>query len=316
MILKTNKHINIFIELSKVYDLRQTVNKLFNNFNHSNIEQLKTIVDVDSFVNEYCNLIKDKKRNYQKRRNIEAYRLDIMLQSGTTSKQVAIIESKVIKQLGIPVNYISFKVTDVVDYLVIIILDRYYYDKPKLMTIRATSDWWVDEKQIRRKEEEPNVKLKFKKGQIIKKRRVKISDKIRIFNFANEQEFTNVMYSLKMAVARVYYQFKYQVTFIPYLFKKRSYKLRNSDSEGNWFAYNKQLVLNDQQYYYYYRKIREINNVYEWFNSNIVTNSLFRNEYVEHKNDVQVLIDKLNKLYDLNKIRSLIAVFFAEKSKK
>lgn len=179
-----------------IYDMKQTLDTLYdNNLLNTNIKELKptnkfnqsSFFLVEDYLNDYNNHLKDVERDYKNRRNIKCIQIEISFKFTKSQKYLKSITNKVIDYFTTGsyfLPYISF-VNENNNKLTLIIFDRYFYPNGKSVDVLAKSDYKSG---------------KFKKGDVVRTKKMYMSHKIRIFNFATKEQLSKYFEILRQYV--------------------------------------------------------------------------------------------------------------------
>lgn len=283
----------------------------------SNINNNKSYQDqvlLREYLKDYCFELRNYKRNYKNKKNVEAYRIEYMLPKGIGIKgnRTKIIE--LVKEIvnnfsqGQAVNYFTMIEFDFrFTFIVIYVLDRHYYPDGKEITLTRTYTQYKDKvtnKLITKDEYETkkNGYIVFTDGEEYTKTII-MSDKIRfegVLNFSNPFSFVYNLRALKRTVALFQAKvFGMKVVLVPNYFKKMSYK-QLIEKNGAIFRTNKKQNKYNKYYYYKRRKLRAYNNFIDHINFKLmalkVLNETLFNELFDSTKEKLITLKEIKNI--------------------
>ncbi len=284
---------NVYIEKVPVYDLYESINNLLlenNTFVNSNIgrnEKIQNSYELSLFLNDYKNHLKDVEKTYKNKKNIEGWKITILLPKDfnykTSKYKVDLSKRKLMTLIkstneyifnGIKYQYFSFvEMRGNQQYLSIVYLARYYYYDGVYRLKYATSDWYYDTKTGRRcKCDYKTAKLKYKRGDVIGKYKIYVGSAIRVFNIPKEG-FKLWINNLKLEIANKFDSvFNAKKEKIKRLFPKKSYK-QTIVKNNKYFKITRNTDNQNYKDWYYIRKLQSENAVRTFFNTISVKNT-------------------------------------------
>lgn len=177
-----------------IYDMKDTLDILYNsNLLKTNIKEVKPTKQfnqnnffiVEDYLNDYNNHLKDVEREYKDRKNIKCIKLEIAFEFTKPKNYLKSITNKVIEYFTTSsyyLPYISFR-NDNSNRLTFILFDRYFYPKGKEVNVIAKSDF---------------KNGKYKAGDVVRTKKIYMSHKVRIFNFATKEQLKKYFEVLRL----------------------------------------------------------------------------------------------------------------------
>lgn len=172
-----------------VYDTNEVIELIYNqNILKTNISTLKNESKL-SYINyfyEYDFRLKDVEQSFKDgRKNIKYFKYEIAFEFTKDLKYLKRLVNNVIKYItgnSFVLEYVAF-VNERKNKVSIILFDRYFYPESKEVEVLAKNDW---------------KNGKFKKGDVIKKKRIYLSEKLRYFNFASKKQLANYFETMRL----------------------------------------------------------------------------------------------------------------------
>lgn len=266
----TNSDGNGFLEITPIHNLNLYKNR------YVYMTNLQTN-SIDDYLDEYLIEYRKLQRNYSNKKNVEGYRvkylLPLNLELGSEKSRIKVLATSLVEYIC-PANKIPYfayvsKGAKGTKYLSIILLDRYYFPKGRIIRTERPNTRIVDDKgkTIAKDDYDPlKHTLKWNKGDLYEKTIV-MSDKLRLDDIftqgTNSELFSKRIAHLKQKlVYEVNRIFGIKLVHVKSFLKKLTYKQRIETNSG-WIHVDKRQVEYDKAYYYRRRKVRLINDYIE-----------------------------------------------------
>lgn len=236
-----------------IYDTNEVIDLIYtHDVLKTNISCLKSKNKLDclDYFYEYDFRLKDVEQKFTDgRRNIKYLKYEIAFKFTKNEKYLKKLVNDVIKYItgdSFVLEYVSF-VNERKSCVTIVLFDRYFYPESKMVEVLAKNDWKSG---------------KYKKGDVVRKKKIYVTEKLRYFNF------------------------KSKVLLAKYFETMRLYLMNNkSDSNDKGIVSDKKLKKSKDRYVrvkrkeifysqiseYRMRKVRAINSLIRLNNLNVTT---------------------------------------------
>ncbi|WOO88705.1 hypothetical protein R2F61_07410 [Mollicutes bacterium LVI A0078] len=160
-----------------IYDTNEVIDLIYtHDVLKTNISYLKSknkLVCLDYF-HEYDFRLRDVEQSFKDgRKNIKYYKYEIAFKFTKNEKYLKKLVNDVIKYItgdSFVLEYVAF-VNERKSCVTIVLFDRYFYPKSKVVDVLAQSDW---------------KNGKYKKGDVVRKKKIHVTEKLRYFNFKSK----------------------------------------------------------------------------------------------------------------------------------
>lgn len=160
-----------------IYDTNEVIDLIYtHDVLKTNISYLKSknkLYCLDYF-QEYDFRLKDVEQSFKDgRKNIKYYKYEIAFKFTKNEKYLKKLVNDVIKYItgdSFVLEYVAF-VNERKSCVTIVLFDRYFYPESKVVEVLAQSDW---------------KNGKYKKGDVVRKKKIHVTEKLRYFNFKSK----------------------------------------------------------------------------------------------------------------------------------
>lgn len=172
-----------------IYDTNEVIDLIYSqDILKTNIKELKKENKLGylNYFYEYDFRLKDVEQMFKDgRKNIKFYKYEIAFEFTKDIKYLKKLVNNVIKYItgdSFVLEYVAF-VNKRKSSISIILFDRYFYPLGKEVDVVAKSDW---------------KNGKYKKGDIVRKKSIFVSEKLRFFNFASKEQLAKYFEIMRM----------------------------------------------------------------------------------------------------------------------
>lgn len=160
-----------------IYDTNEVIDLIYTHeVLKTNISYLKSKSKLDclDYFQEYDFRLKDVEQSFKDgRKNIKYYKYEIAFKFTKNEKYLKKLVNDVIKYItgdSFVLEYVAF-VNERKSCVTIVLFDRYFYPESKVVEVIAQSDWKSG---------------KYKKGDVVRKKKIHVTEKLRYFNFKSK----------------------------------------------------------------------------------------------------------------------------------
>ncbi|MFV0499906.1 MAG: hypothetical protein ACK5NF_07815, partial [Bacilli bacterium] len=172
-----------------IYDTNEVISLIYSqDILKTNIKELKKENKLGylNYFYEYDFRLKDVEQQFKDgRKNIKFYKYEIAFEFTKDTKYLKKLVNNVIKYItgdSFVLEYVAF-VNKRKSSISIILFDRYFYPLGKEVDVVAKSDW---------------KNGKYKKGDVMRKKSIFVSEKLRFFNFASKEQLAKYFEIMRM----------------------------------------------------------------------------------------------------------------------
>lgn len=306
----TNNDGNGFLEITPIHNLNLYKKRYVYKTN------LPT-KDIDDYLEEYLVEYRKLQRNYINKKNVEGYRakylLPLQIELDRDKSKIKALVTSLIEYIspGNKIPYFAYvsKGTKGTKYLSIILLDRYYFPKGRVIQSERPNTRIVDESgKIVAKDKYDPLKhtLKWNKGDLYEKKII-MSDKLRLDDIftqgTNTELFSRrIAHIKKKLVYEVNRIFGIKLVHVKAFLKKLTYKQRIETNSG-WIHVDKRQVNFDKAYYYRRRKVRLINDYIDTANE-MLSSITCSDTATRITEEIKKQVDEVKKIKMVNDIEN------------